>query len=71
MTPLEWKFRGGGGSNQKNHPYEGYGYFLELHIIRDFTVWDFKMWPLAVLMGDCINGFFYKEMYGRFAGPKK
>ena len=29
------------------------------------------MWPLAVLTGDCINGFFYKEMYGRFAGPKK
>ena len=29
------------------------------------------MWPLAVLTGDRINGFFYKEMYGRFAGPKK
>ena len=29
------------------------------------------MWPLVVLMGDCINGFFYKEMYGRFAGPEK
>ena len=28
------------------------------------------MWPLAVLTGDRIKGFFYKEMYGRFAGPK-
>ena len=32
MTPLEQKFRGGGGSNRKNHPWEGYGYFLESHI---------------------------------------
>ena len=38
--------------------------------MRDLTVWDFKLWPLAVLTGDCINGSFYKEMYGRFAGPK-
>ena len=29
------------------------------------------MWPLAVLTGDRIYGFFYKEMYGRFAGPEK
>ena len=29
------------------------------------------MWPWAVLTGDRINGFFYKEMYGRFAGPNK
>ena len=29
------------------------------------------MWPLAVLTRDSINAFFYKEMYGRFAGPKK
>ena len=28
------------------------------------------MRPLAILTGDRINGFFYKEMYGRFAGPK-
>ena len=27
-------------------------------IIKDSTVWDFKMWPLAVLTGDRINGFF-------------
>ena len=33
MTPLEQKFQGGGGSNQKNHPWEGYGYFLESHIL--------------------------------------
>ena len=26
---------------------------------------------LATLTGDRINRFFYKEMYGRFAGPKK
>ena len=35
------------------------------------TVWDFKMWPLAVLTRESINVFFYEEMYGRFAGPKK
>ena len=29
------------------------------------------MWPLAVLTRDSINVFFYKEMYGRFDGPKK
>ena len=29
------------------------------------------MWPLAVLTADRINGFLNKEMYGRFAGPKK
>ena len=31
ITPVEWKFQGGGGSNWKNHPWEGYGYFLESH----------------------------------------
>ena len=31
-----------------------------------------KMWPLAVVMGDpAFTVFFYKEMYGCFAGPKK
>ena len=35
-------------------------------MVRDSTAWDFKVWPLAVL-----TGFFYKEMYGRFARPKK
>ena len=40
-------------------------------IIRDFTVWDFKMWPLAVLMGDRINGGFSREMKGRFDGREK
>ena len=30
------------------------------------------MWSLALLTGDGINGgFFCKEMYGRFAEPKK
>ena len=30
------------------------------------------MWLLAVLTGDRINeGFFYKDMYGRFAGQKR
>ena len=29
------------------------------------------MWLLTVLMGDHINGVFYEEMYGRFAGLKK
>ena len=31
MTPLEQKFQGGGRSNQKNHLWVGYGYFLESH----------------------------------------
>ena len=40
MTPLEQKFRGGGGggSNRNNHPWEGYGYFLESHIV--FKNWN-------------------------------
>ena len=29
------------------------------------------MWPLAVLTGDRINVFFYKDMYGRSPGRKK
>ena len=29
------------------------------------------MWLLAVLIGDCINGAFYQEMYGYFAGLTK
>ena len=37
MTPLEWKFRGGGGgSNRKNHPGKGYGHFLESHNVNLF-----------------------------------
>ena len=35
MTPLEWKFKGVEGSNRKNHPWKGYGYFLESHINTD------------------------------------
>ena len=31
---------------------------VKSQIIRDSTVWDFKMWPLAVLTGDRIDGFF-------------
>ena len=34
-------------------------------------MWDFKIWPLTVLTGDRLCGFFYKKMYGRFAGQKK
>ena len=29
------------------------------------------MWPLAVLMGNQIKGFFYKEMHGCLGRPKK
>ena len=35
MTPLEQKFRGGGGGGlieRTIDPWEGYGYFLESHI---------------------------------------
>ena len=31
--PLEGKIQGGGGSNWKNPPWGGYGYFLEPHNI--------------------------------------
>ena len=41
------------------------------NIIRDSTVWDFKMWLVAILTGDPINSFFTKERYGRFITPKK
>ena len=34
-------------------------------------MWNFKIWPLTVLTGDRICGFFYKKMYGRFARQKK
>ena len=41
-------------------------------IIKDSTVCDFKMWPLAGLSAsDLIIEGFYKKMYGRLAGPKK
>ena len=30
--PLEGKFQGRGGQKLKNHPWWGYGYFLEPHI---------------------------------------
>ena len=29
------------------------------------------MWPLAVLTGWPLTGFYYKKMYGHFAGTKK
>jgi len=32
--PLEWKFLRGGGLQTKNLPWEGYGYFLEPHIVK-------------------------------------
>ena len=35
-------------------------------IIKDYIVWDLK-W-VTVLRNE---GFFYKKMYGLFAGPKK
>ena len=37
-------------------------------IVKGSTVWGFKMWPLAVLTS---RVFFYKKMYGRFAGQKE
>ena len=70
MTPLEQKFRGGGWSNRKNNSVEGYGYFLESHIVREFTVCDFKMWLVAVLTGDCINGFFIRKCLAILLGQK-
>ena len=32
IDPLEWKFQGGGGFKLNDHPWGGYGYFLESHI---------------------------------------
>lgn len=45
--------------------------------MKNSSVWDFKMWLLAVLIGDrqLTRVFYiykiYKIMYGRFAGPKR
>ena len=36
-TPLERKFRRGGGMQTKNLPWEGYGYFLEPHNVLWFA----------------------------------
>ena len=41
MTPLERKFWRGGGSNWKNHQWEGYGYFLESHNVVIWATWRF------------------------------
>jgi len=34
--------------------------------MKDYTGWDFRMWPLAV-----VTVFSYEKMYGRFAGTKR
>ena len=34
------------------------GAILMGEIMRDSTVWDFKMWPQAVLMVTALTGFF-------------
>ena len=34
--------RGWRGSNRKNHPWEGYGYFLESHNLAEFCDSSFK-----------------------------
>ena len=33
--PLEWKFQGGGRLKLNDHPWGGYGYFLETDTISD------------------------------------
>ena len=36
-------------------------------ITRDSTIWDFKMWPLAVVTGDRINeGFLCENVWPFF-----
>jgi len=44
------------------------GRINEVRLHRILFVWDFKMWPLALIPGDHINGvlcffFFFKKMY--------
>ena len=34
-------------------------------MIKDFTRWNLRMWPLTVLMA-ALTGFPYKRMYRRF-----
>ena len=36
LCSKKWKFRGGGGDLREFPPWWGYGYFLELHIVRNF-----------------------------------
>ena len=44
----------------------------KIEVEVDFTVWDFKMWPLAVLMGDHINeGLLYKNVWPFHWAEKK
>ena len=39
--------------------------------MEDSTVWDFKMWPVAVLTGDCINEGFSQETAWQFCWATK
>ena len=34
---------------------------MKYFIVKDATVWDFKIWQLATSMGDCVNKVFSLE----------
>ena len=46
--------------------FSGVKYF----IVKDATVWDFKIWPLATSMGDCVNKVFSLENVWPFCQAK-
>ena len=47
---LKGNFRRGGGSNLKNLPWEGYGYFLEQHILQQKEMRTFTNKNLSLII---------------------
>ena len=44
---------------------------LRGEMIKGFCRWDLKMWPLAAITGDSINGFFLRKCVAFFSRTKK
>ena len=47
---MKGNFRRGGGSNLKNLPWEGYGYFLEQHILQQKEMRTFTNKNLSLII---------------------
>ena len=43
---------------------------MKYFIVKDATVWDFKIWQLATSMGDCVNKVFSLENVWPFCQAK-
>ena len=43
---------------------------VKCFIVKDTTVWYFKIWPLATSMGDCVNKVFSLENVWPFCQAK-